>query len=29
VVIGALPVLVGLAASEWAWVEAGQVVPLS
>jgi hypothetical protein len=25
---GALPALVGLAASEWAWVEAGQVVPL-
>jgi hypothetical protein len=26
---GALLALVGLAASEWAWVEAGQVVPLS
>jgi Fe-S-cluster-containing dehydrogenase component/formate-dependent nitrite reductase membrane component NrfD len=28
-VIGAVLALVGLAASEWAWVEAGQVVPLS
>ena len=29
ILAGAVAALAGLAASEWAWVEAGQVVPLS